>query len=162
MFNRGKCTQLFPAARHNPAQVYYCAISPPVVDRGELLLWHSSNDRAVLSATAAAPERMDQMMRQPRVWGAYRDADGDGRLPWGHDPSLVDSFHLESVGGPHAHGCQVLKVQGLQHSQLPGDGVQREQLSGRLSLDPVCDIGKKVCVHRLSGGARPRWGGRLG
>lgn len=94
-----------------------------------------------------------------RVRRAYRDADGDGRLPWGHDPSLVDSFHLESVGGPHAHGCQVLKVQGLQHSQLPGDGVQREQLSGRFGLDPVRDIGEKVRVHRLSGGARPGWGG---
>lgn len=104
---------------------------------------------------------MDQMMRQPRVWGAYRDADGDGRLPWGHDPSLVDSFHLESVGGPHAHGCQVLKVRGLQHSQLPGDRVQREQLSGRFGLDPVRDIGEKVRVHRLSGGARPGWGGGL-
>lgn len=76
--------------------------------------------------------------------GSYRDADRDGGLPWGHDASLVDGFHLESVGGPHAHSCHVLKVQSLQHSQLPSERVQRKQLSGRFSLDPIRDIGKEI------------------
>lgn len=55
--------------------------------------------------------------------GSYRNANRDGGLSRGHDPQLVDSLHLEGIRGPHANCCQVLKVQGLQHGQLPGDGV---------------------------------------
>lgn len=81
--------------------------------------------------------------------GPYRDANGDGGLSRRHDPSLVHGLHLEGVGGPHAQSCQVLEVQGLQHGQLPGDGVEREQLSGKLGPDPVRDVGEEICVHRL-------------
>lgn len=85
-------------------------------------------------------------------WGSYRDADCDGGSPRRRDPSLIDSFYLESKGGRHAHGSQALKVQGLQHSQLPRDGVQRKQLPGRFSFDAICDVREEVRVHRLGEG----------
>lgn len=80
---------------------------------------------------------------------SYLDADCDGSFTWRHDTFMVHSLHLKCISGTHAHCCQAFKIQSLQHRYLPCDGVQREQLSGRLSFDPISDIGEKVSVDSL-------------
>lgn len=80
---------------------------------------------------------------------SYLDADCDGSFTWRHDTFMVHSLHLKCIRGTHAHCCQAFKIQSLQHRYLPCDGVQREQLSGRLSFDPISDIGEKVSVNSL-------------